>query len=217
MYVCAVEDESELQEILKELFQDQGSHYQGFTSVEALKEELDQISMDVLLLDRRLSGQDGLSFLGEFRQDSPSFPIVVLTGQGSPEERMEGTRFGATDYITKPCHFPELLLKLQTVVNDPYRKQEFYRNGWRISDADQSLNYKTNSIRFSSLEFSIFRTLAQRISELVTYEELEKVTGDLNRNTVSAHIKSVRSKLAKTPFKIQAARNLGYRVFVTKE
>ena len=217
MYVCAVEDESELQEILKELFQDQGSHYQGFTSVEDLKEKINQITMDVLLLDRRLSGQDGLSFLGEFRQSSPSFPIFVLTGQGSPEERMEGTRFGATDYITKPCHFPELVLKLQTVVNDPYRKQEFYRHGWKISDNDQSLSFGDKVIRFSGLEYSIFRKLIQNISELVTYEALESITGDLNRNTVSAHIKSIRAKLAKTDFKVQAARNLGYRIFLTKE
>lgn len=215
MYICAVEDEPELLNTLKELFQEHDSHFMGFPAVEDLKENLDSITMDALLLDRNLAGQDGLSFLGEFRKTAPSLPIILLTAQGAPEDRMEGTQTGATDYLTKPCHFPELLLKLKTFVNDPYRKQEFYRNGWRISDIDQSLSKNGLSLRFSGVEYSIFRLLTQRISELVTYEDLEKITGDVNRNTLSAHIKSIRSKLTKTDIRIQAARNLGYRAFTS--
>src|SRR6478609_6188144 len=65
--------------------------------------------VDLVILDRMLPGRDGVEVLGSIRRSKPSLPVIMLTAKSEIADRVEGFDLGATDYVTKPFAFEELL------------------------------------------------------------------------------------------------------------
>ena len=66
-----------------------------------------------------LPGRDGLELLGAIRAAKPALPVIVLTAKGEIADRVEGLDSGATDYMTKPFAFPELLARVRARLRQP--------------------------------------------------------------------------------------------------
>jgi len=90
--------------------------YSGTEALQALKRE----DFDVTVLDLKMEDMDGIEILKIFKKIAPDLPVIMLTGHGSEEAARDGIRFGAFDYLTKPCDFEELIVKLQEAVS--YRR-----------------------------------------------------------------------------------------------
>jgi DNA-binding NtrC family response regulator len=60
------------------------------------------------MLDLRLPGMDGLTFLGRFRMAHPQTPVIILTGVGELAAAQQAIRHGVSDFLTKPCHLGEI-------------------------------------------------------------------------------------------------------------
>ena len=71
---------------------------------------------DLVILDLGLPGLDGLEVLRRWREQGLSMPVLILTARDSWAERVDGLRAGADDYLTKPFHPEELLLRVQAVL-----------------------------------------------------------------------------------------------------
>ena len=69
--------------------------------------------MDVVLLDVRMAGMDGIQVLKKIKEDYPLVEVIMLTGHANTEVAIEGMELGAFDYLMKPVDFDELLYKLQ--------------------------------------------------------------------------------------------------------
>lgn len=67
----------------------------------------------VAILDLKLEDMDGIEVLKIFRKMAPETEVIMLTGHGSEKAAREGIQFGAFDYLTKPCEFEDLLLKIR--------------------------------------------------------------------------------------------------------
>ncbi len=76
-------------------------------------QELRRSDFDVVILDLKMEGMDGIEVLKIFKQMSPQVEVVMLTGHGSEQAAREGIKFGAFDYLTKPCELDELVEKLR--------------------------------------------------------------------------------------------------------
>jgi len=87
--------------------------YSGTEALQALRRE----DFDVTVLDLKMEDMDGIEILKIFKKIAPDLPVIMLTGHGSEEAARDGIRFGAFDYLTKPCDFEELILKIQEVVS----------------------------------------------------------------------------------------------------
>jgi len=87
--------------------------YSGKGALQALR----KADFDALVLDLKMEDMDGIEVLKIFKKIIPDLPIIMLTGHGSEEAARDGIRFGAFDYLTKPCDFDELILKIQEVVS----------------------------------------------------------------------------------------------------
>lgn len=94
---------------LKERGQDVSAVSSGLEAIEAVKQTL----YDVVVLDVKMPGLDGLETLLELKKIDPGIVVIMLTGHASVDSSIEGMRLGAFDYILKPCDIEELLGKIE--------------------------------------------------------------------------------------------------------
>jgi len=87
--------------------------YSGKEALQALR----KTDFDAVVLDLKMEDMDGIEILKIFKKIVPDLPVIMLTGHGSEEAARDGIRLGALDYLTKPCDFEELILKIQEVVS----------------------------------------------------------------------------------------------------
>jgi DNA-binding response OmpR family regulator len=87
--------------------------YSGTEALQALRKK----DFDVTVLDLKMEDMDGVEILKIFKKIAPNLPVIMLTGHGSEEAARDGIRFGAFDYLTKPCDFEELIVKIQEVIS----------------------------------------------------------------------------------------------------
>lgn len=85
----------------------------------AALESLGKGVFDVVVLDVRMPGMDGIETLRRIKANYPRVEVIMLTGHASVESGIEGMRLGAFDYLMKPCEINELLLKIQ----DAYQRK----------------------------------------------------------------------------------------------
>lgn len=71
---------------------------------------------DLLVLDQLLPGKNGLDVLAKLRQDGHSFPVLILSALGAPNDRIAGLEAGADDYLSKPFQFRELQLRIERLL-----------------------------------------------------------------------------------------------------
>lgn len=110
-----VEDEARLAESLQRGLTEEGLVVDWAPSAEAAEQRLLCAAHDLIVLDLRLPGKDGLEFLRELRANGNALPVLVLTARGSVEERVSGLEAGADDYLVKPFAFAELLARIKAL------------------------------------------------------------------------------------------------------
>ncbi len=119
--VLIVDDERDFVEMFSLRLKQQGERvstaYSGREALDLLK----QVSIDVVILDIRMPGMDGIDTLKQIRRLYPLVEVILLTGHGSTETAVEGMKLGAFDYLMKPADFDEINQKLE---NARKRKDE---------------------------------------------------------------------------------------------
>jgi len=83
----------------------------AYSGQEAL-EKLEKNGVDVVILDVKMPGMDGIETLREIKRTHPLVEVIMLTGHATVETAVEGMRLGAYDYLMKPCEIEELLAKV---------------------------------------------------------------------------------------------------------
>ena len=114
-YIAVVDDESEVRHVLR-----QGLEAEGFAVVEASDKascllSLETYPIKLITLDLKLDHQDGLGLAREIRT-SRNVPIIMITGCDTPLDRVAGLEQGADDYITKPFHIKEVVIRVRRVL-----------------------------------------------------------------------------------------------------
>ncbi len=110
--ILIVDDEKDFVEMLALRLQDEGHLVRkAFDGQQGLA-ALDQAECDVVILDIRMPGQDGITVLKAIKATHPVVEVILLTGHGTIDTAVEGLKSGAFDYVQKPARFEELLEKL---------------------------------------------------------------------------------------------------------
>jgi two-component system, NtrC family, sensor kinase len=119
-----VDDESGFRETLARRLEKRGAVVNqaagGKEALAALKQE----SVDVVLLDVRMPGMDGLSVLEYIRQEHPDIEVILITGNVSTQEGVAGIKAGAFDYLTKPIEIDHLITKIRQAFDKLTRSQD---------------------------------------------------------------------------------------------
>ncbi|HMB31654.1 MAG TPA: response regulator [Desulfohalobiaceae bacterium] len=114
-----VDDEDEFLDIMLKRMRKRRLNVQGARSGQEALDILDDSSIDVIALDVKMPGMDGLTTLKEIKRRFPNIEVIMLTGHANIEVAIKGMELGAFDYLMKPMNIDELVFKIQ----DAYKKK----------------------------------------------------------------------------------------------
>ncbi|MEU5862059.1 MULTISPECIES: response regulator transcription factor [unclassified Nonomuraea] len=217
MRVLVVEDARPLAAVLAEGLRDQGMAVDvAHDGLEAAA-KLDLNPYDVVLLDRDLPGIHG-DTLCQMLTDQDERPMVLmLTAAGSPGDRVSGLTLGADDYLAKPFHFPELVLRVRALARrrPAARPRTLRAAGIELDPLRHTVTRDGRPLELSVKEFAVLAALL-RVSPgfLSTESLLEQVWdehADPFTNTVTVTVGRLRRKLGDPPV-IATRPGVGYRI-----
>jgi len=217
MRVLVVEDARALAEVVAEGLRDQGMAvdlaHDGLTGAEKLA----HTAYDVVLLDRDLPGLHGdvLCRMIAEREDRPM--VLMLTAAGEADDRVSGLTLGADDYLGKPFHFPELVLRVQALARrrPDARPRTLRAAGIDLDPLRRVVVRDGRVVDLSLKEFAVLEALlraspgflsAERLLEQVWDEHADPFT-----NTVAVTLGRLRRKLGDPPV-IVTTPGVGYRI-----
>ncbi len=111
--VLVVDDEDDFRETFLKRLQKRNLDVSGAESGEKALELLDEKPFDVVILDVKMPGMDGVETLREMKRKRPLMEVIMLTAHASVESGIEGMKLGAFDYIMKPADIDELMDKMR--------------------------------------------------------------------------------------------------------
>lgn len=156
---------------------------------------------DVIVLDLMLPGMDGVSVLRQLREQGRTTHILILSARDTIEDRVQGLRLGADDYLVKPFSFDELCARLEALVRRSYHaKNPVIRRGpLEINTASRRVTHGGREVRLTPREYSLLEILALRPGEVLSRRELGEHLYELDHeaasNVVDVLVCSLRKKL----------------------
>ncbi|MFC1531772.1 sigma-54-dependent transcriptional regulator [Thermodesulfobacteriota bacterium] len=111
--ILVVDDEVDFVEMLSLRLKEEGEIVTLAYSGKECLDTLEKNDIDVVILDIKMPGMDGIETLKEIKKRFPLMEVIMLTGHGSTETAVEGMKLGAFDYLLKPADFDDLTAKLE--------------------------------------------------------------------------------------------------------
>lgn len=168
-----------------------------------------QRTYDLLLLDLVLPGRSGLEILQAVRAAQPTLPVIILTARGDENDRVEGLRLGADDYVVKPFSVRELLARVAAVLRrSPERPKDITRIEFFGGEADLArceVRFEDGErIELSEKETDLLRYLAAHGGRAVSRDEILanvwRISPEgLATRTIDMHVARLREKLRDDP------------------
>jgi two-component system, OmpR family, response regulator VicR len=123
--VLLVDDEAPFIETLaKRLSKRDLTIVTAFSGAEALRKLDTEASVDIVVLDVKMPGMDGIETLKAIKNIHPLVEVIMLTGHATVESAIEGMRLGALDYLMKPCDIEVLMVKVQEAKSKKNKQEE---------------------------------------------------------------------------------------------
>jgi two-component system alkaline phosphatase synthesis response regulator PhoP len=178
--LLVVEDERNVAETLIELLRGKGFHVTRADSVASARRCIEEAEFQLALLDVGLPDGSGFELARVLRQRAPGTAIIFLTAHASAEDRIRGLELGADDYVGKPFHFRELLLRIQNCLKRaqdlaqvPGEIRGQVRIGRAIVDFERFTALAAGeSVALTHKECAVLRLLAERVGKAVSRDEI---------------------------------------------
>lgn len=198
------------------------SVYVARHGVEAL-DVLDRVHIHLLISDIMMPDMDGYELTSELREAGINIPVLIISAKDALDDKREGFRRGADDYMTKPIDFDELLLRIEALLRRcNMQGAGVMRVGGCLLDAGKlSVTCGGAAIDLRQKEFLLLQKLLSYPEKIFTRQNLmDEIWGydsESDPRTVDTHIKRLRDKLESVPdFEIQTVRGLGYKAVLKK-
>jgi DNA-binding response OmpR family regulator len=215
--VLVVEDSQSLADVLIEGLRDQGMAVDAARDGLEAAAKLDLNAYDVVVLDRDLPGIHGDVLCQMITERDQRAMVLMLTAAGAPGERVTGLALGADDYLGKPFHFPELVLRIRALARrQPSARARILRAaGIELDPLRRTVSRDGRRLDLSVKEFGVLEALLVAAPAFLRAEDLlEQVwdeQADPFTNTVTVTIGRLRRKLGEPPV-ISTTPGVGYRI-----
>jgi len=232
-HVLVVDDDPSIRELVTDYLGENELRVSAVADGKAMQAVLADQVVDLIVLDLKLRGEDGMALARKLRDDS-EIPIVMLTGRSEEADRVMGLELGADDYLTKPFSPRELLARIRTVLRrrraeirqgkpDGVRAYRF--EGWELNLNTRKLTARDGrSVALSNGEFSLLVVLLGAPSRILSRDQLLDLSrlhnDEVYNRSIDVQIMRLRRKIEPDPAKpryIRTERGAGYQFGVPVE
>jgi DNA-binding response OmpR family regulator len=217
-----IEDEIALNQSMVEFLSASGYLCESVTEYNLALEKIELYDYDCIILDLMLPGGSGLQLLNYLKQNKKSDGVIIISAKNSLEDKIEGIKSGADDYLTKPFHLAELSVRIAAII----RRKKF--NGQsvilaediEIDIAGQSVKINQCDIELTQKEFQLLVFLVVNKNKVISKNAIaQHLWGDdmdiaSNFDFIYAHIKNLRKKImnAGGEDRIRSIYGVGYKM-----
>jgi len=228
-HILVIDDDSDICDLIAEYLGNNDMRVSVGKSGREMFEVFDRESIDLVLLDLKLPGEDGMQLALALRERA-TVPIVLLTGRKEEADRVMGLELGADDYITKPFSPRELLARVRAVLRRyqvqatlPERdstRRAFRFSGWELNLRTRRLTSpEGRAVELSNGEFSLLSALCRAPQRVLSRDQLLSMSrlheAEVYDRTIDVQIRRLRLKIevdATSPLLIVTERGAGYRL-----
>ena len=228
-HILIVDDDPDIRELVQEYLGKNDMRVSAASSGRAMFELFDREAIDLVLLDLKLPGEDGMQLARALRERA-TVPIVLLTGRNEEADRVMGLELGADDYVTKPFSPRELLARVRAVLRRyqvqatlperDHARRAFRFSGWELNLRTRRLAAPDgSSVELSNGEFSLLNALCRAPQRVLTRDQLLSMSrlheAEVYDRTIDVQIRRLRVKIetdSAHPVLIVTERGAGYRL-----
>ena len=221
MKILIIEDETEIALGIKTYCKPNGIHCETAINYKHAVDRINAYDYDCILLDLMLPDGDGFDVLRELKLRNKNEGVIIISAKETLDVLIEGFNLGADDYLTKPFHLSELLVRIQALV----RRKNFNGsnnvvfNEISIDILAKTVMIKNNRLDITKKEIDLLLFLIGNANKVLSKGSIaEHLSGDMadmldNHDFVYAHIKNLKKKLncAGSGDYIKSVYGLGYK------
>ena len=219
MRLLVVEDDDPLREALERTLTQAG--YAVDTAADGVDAEHlgDTEPYDAIVLDLGLPRRPGLEVLRHWRARGNAVPVIILTARDTWQEKVDGFKAGADDYLGKPFHVEELVARVNAIIRRRHgeTKGAIETADLRLDEERQTVTHRGRIIELTGTEFRLLRYFMLHPGKILSKTELTghvyDFDSDRDSNVIEVYIRRLREKLGDDV--IQTRRGQGY-VFGSK-
>jgi DNA-binding response OmpR family regulator len=203
MKILIVEDEAELAKSISEYLSEENYLCENAATYSEAMHKIELFDYDCILLDIMLPDGNGLRILEELKKQNKQDGVIIISAKNALDDKIEGLKLGADDYLTKPFHLSELMARVYSIIR---RKQFSSSNVVKQNELQIDLLAKTvavnnESISLTKKEFDLLIYFIGNKNKVISKSTLaEHLSGDFadmldNHDFVYAHVKNLKKKL----------------------
>ena len=216
--ILIVDDEDRVRKLLKDfLLRENYRTIEAKDGEEALKIfNVQQDSIDMILLDVMMPKLDGWSVIRQIRQSS-KIPVIMLTARAEEQDELFGFELGVDEYVAKPFSPKLLMARIKAIFNRISPQQEGYKDyGGIIVDAEgRSVSVDGKTVDFSLREYELLKYLVDNENVALSRDKILNNVWNYDyygdSRTIDSHIKKIRHKLGRRGKYIITMRGIGYK------
>ena len=225
--VLIVEDDRDVRETVAEYLGSHGYEVAQAADGKAMRKALEAAVPELVLLDVRLPGEDGLA-LARWLREKHDVPIIMVTAAGEVIDRVVGLEVGADDYIGKPFDLRELLARMKSVLRRASKpkgtgsRRVAFGNCQLDLDRHQLIGGGGEEIALTAMEFDLLRAFAEHPNRVLSRDQLLTLTRNREwepfDRSIDIRIARLRKKIEDDPDNpktIKTIRGSGY-IFIPK-
>ena len=217
MRILVVEDDRKVAGFLQKGLEEEGHAVDVLNDGDEAGTQAQVIDYDCVILDLNLPRRSGLQVLRDIRSRKPTLPVLILSAQASPEERVAGLNSGADDYMGKPFILAEVSARIRALL----RRGKPQDTTLRVADLEidthrRKVTRAGRTVDLKPKEYALLEFLVQNCDRPVTRSHIIEHVWDIHfdsvSNVVEVHINSLRNKIdrgAAAPL-IHTIRGVGY-------
>lgn len=220
MRILVVEDERDLNSIICNKLTKEGYNVDACYDGQAAMDYMETEHYDGAIMDIMIPEMDGVTVLRNMRESGIQVPVLFLTAKTATQDIVNGLDAGASDYMTKPFEFSELMARLRVMLRSTVSVNEnVIVCGSLVVDVNTRQAIRDgNKIELTVREYAILEYLARNKNVVVSREQIRaniwNVEEDINSNVVDVYIRYLRKKIDDNyeDKLIQTIRGIGYKL-----
>ncbi len=225
MRVLLVEDEAPLRETLAARLKREGFAVDTAGDGEEGLYHGREVPFDIAVIDLGLPKMSGMDLVKALRAEGQKFPILILTARSSWQDKVEGLKSGADDYLVKPFHVEELLARMNALLRRAagWSKPSLDCGPVKLDLSAQTVTVNGAGVDLTSYEYKVLEYLMLHAGELVSKadltEHIYQQDFDRDSNVLEVFIGRLRKKLdPEGEIKpIETVRGRGYRFAIPRD